>query len=138
MRVRHADGKLERLEREPNYSAGFGSDVVKAFRKRMAFIRAAPDERALYAMKSFHYEKLKGDRAALLVEFFLTEETTDGAAQRLVEAQLLGGEWRLVRTLADRVRHTTAKDVQAFVQKYVRNYQVAVVGPDSVELGLLH
>jgi zinc protease len=83
-------------------------------------------------------EELKGDRAALLVEFFLTEETTDGAAQRLLEASVLGGDWHLVRTLPERVRHTTAKDVQAFVQKYVHHYQVAVVGnPDSVQLGLL-
>jgi zinc protease len=84
-------------------------------------------------------EELKGDRAALLVEFFLTEETTDGAAQRLLEAQLLGGDWRLLRTLPERVRNTTAKDVQSFVQRYVQNYQVAVVGdPDSVQLSLLH
>ncbi len=83
-------------------------------------------------------EELKGDRSALLVEFFLTEETTDGAAQRLVEASLLGGDWRLVRSLPERVRHTTAQDVQSFVQKYVHHYQVAVVGdPDSVQLELL-
>ncbi len=83
-------------------------------------------------------DELKGDRAALLVEFFLTEETTDGAAQRLVEATVLGGDWHLVRTLPERVRHTTAQDVQAFVQKYVHHYQVAVVGnPDSVQLELL-
>ena len=82
--------------------------------------------------------ELKGDRAALLVEFFLTEETTDGAAQRLVEAQLLGGDWHLVRTVPERVRHTTGKDVQSFVQKYVHHYQVALVGDaDSVQLGLL-
>jgi zinc protease len=84
-------------------------------------------------------EELKGDKAAFLVEFFLTQETTDGAAQRLVEAQLLGGDWRLVRTLPERIRRTTPKDVQAFVQKYVRDYQVAVVGdPDTVDLTLLH
>ena len=63
MRVHHADRKLERLEAELTYSAGFGREVVKAFRKRMAFIRAAVDERAFYSMKSLHYEKLKGERA---------------------------------------------------------------------------
>jgi len=84
-------------------------------------------------------EELKGDKAAFLVEYFLTQETTDGAALRLVEAQLLGGDWRLVRTLPERIRNTTPKEVQAFVQKYVRNYQVAVVGnPATVDLGLLH
>jgi zinc protease len=90
------------------------------------------------AKTSLPEEELKGDRAALLVEFFLTEETTDGAAQRLVEASVLGGDWHLVRSLPERVRHTTAQDVQAFVQKYVHHYQVAVVGnPDSVQLEML-
>ena len=63
MNVRHADRKLERLEFENGFTAGFGNDVVKAFRKRMQFIRAAVDERDFYAMKSLHYEKLKGRRS---------------------------------------------------------------------------
>jgi zinc protease len=84
-------------------------------------------------------EELSGERAAFLVEYFLTQETTDGSAQRLLEAELLGGDWRLVRTLPERARRTTAKDVQAFVKRYVRNYQVAVVGnPETVNLSLLH
>ncbi len=83
-------------------------------------------------------DELQGEKAAFLVEFFLTQETTDGAGQRLVEAELLGGDWRLVRTLPERIRRTTPQDVQAFVQKYVHGYQVAVVGnPDSVDLSLL-
>ena len=64
MKVRYADRQLERMEFEAGYSGRFGHDVVKAFRKRMQFIRAAVDERDFYAMKSLHYEKLRGDRAA--------------------------------------------------------------------------
>lgn len=63
VQVRHADKKLQRLETELRFRGGFGTDVVKAFRRRMAFIRAAASEQAFYAMKSLHYEKLKGDRA---------------------------------------------------------------------------
>ena len=63
MRVHHAEKKLERLEFDPTYTAGFGPDVVKAYRKRMQFIRAANDERDFYNMKSLHYEKLKGNRS---------------------------------------------------------------------------
>lgn len=62
MQVRHADKKLERLEHEQDYSAGFDAKVVRAYRKLMQLIRAAVDERAFYALKSLHYEKLKGDR----------------------------------------------------------------------------
>jgi addiction module HigA family antidote len=39
MEVRHADRKLDRLEREADYTAGFGSDVVKLF-MRKTFIPA--------------------------------------------------------------------------------------------------
>jgi proteic killer suppression protein len=63
MQVRHLDGRLARMEQDSSYHGPFGADVAKAFRKRMQFIRAAEDERAFYAMKSLHYEKLKGDRS---------------------------------------------------------------------------
>ena len=63
MEVRFEDRKLERLETDPSFSAGFAANLVKAFRNRMNFIRQAVDERALYAMKSWHFEKLSGNRA---------------------------------------------------------------------------
>lgn len=63
MEVRHVDRKLQRLEIDRHFTAGFGHDVVRAYRKVMAVIRAAVDERAFYAMKSLHYEKLKGNRS---------------------------------------------------------------------------
>ena len=62
MRVRHADRKLERLETDLNYTAGYDRALVKAFRKRMQLIRSARDEREFFALKSLHYEKLKGSR----------------------------------------------------------------------------
>ncbi len=63
MDVRFEDPSLERLEADPKYTAGLDAALVKAFRKRLQFIRAAVDERAFYAMRSLHYEKLQGDRA---------------------------------------------------------------------------
>ena len=63
MDVRFEDPSLEKLEVDPKYTAGLDAALVKAFRKRLQFIRAALDERAFYAMKSLHYEKLKGDLA---------------------------------------------------------------------------
>jgi proteic killer suppression protein len=62
MQVRHADKKLERLETEEDYSAGFDAKLVRLYRKLMQLIRAAEDERAFYALKSLHYEKLRGNR----------------------------------------------------------------------------
>lgn len=63
MLVRFADKSLERLEVDPQYRAGFSVELVKLFRRRIQLIRAATDERAFYALKSLHYEKLKGNRS---------------------------------------------------------------------------
>lgn len=62
MDVTFKDQSLDQLETDASYSGGFGSAVVKAFRKAMQHIRAATDERTLYARRSFRFEKLKGKR----------------------------------------------------------------------------
>ena len=62
MDVSFKDQSLDRLETDATYSAGFGDGLVKAYRKAMQHIRAATDERTFYSRKSFHFEKLKGDR----------------------------------------------------------------------------
>ncbi|MYB76846.1 MAG: plasmid maintenance system killer protein [Chloroflexi bacterium] len=62
MEVRYEDSELERLESDPSFRGKWSQSVVKAFRKRMQAIRAATDERAFYQMKSFHFEKLAGNR----------------------------------------------------------------------------
>jgi toxin HigB-1 len=60
---RFADKKIERLYVDPFYAAGFGPNVVKAFRKIMGIIKDALDERDFRRMKSLHYEKLRGNRS---------------------------------------------------------------------------
>lgn len=62
MEVRFDDQKLSRLETDPTFTNGFDQSIVKAYRKRIQVIRAALDERDFYALKSLHFEKLKGDR----------------------------------------------------------------------------
>jgi proteic killer suppression protein len=62
MEAQFADDKLDRLETDRTYDGGFAQPIVKAFRKRMQMIRAAPDERVFYQLKSLRFEKLKGDR----------------------------------------------------------------------------
>jgi proteic killer suppression protein len=62
MDVDFEDASLRRLEADPGFTGGYDAAIVKAYRKRMQLIRAAVDERAFYAMKSLHYEKLKGGR----------------------------------------------------------------------------
>lgn len=63
MRVEFEDSELHRLYTDPGFRiAQFGPEVTKAFRKRVALLAAAQDERDLYALKSLHFEKLSGDR----------------------------------------------------------------------------
>jgi len=63
MEVEFADDDLDRLETELQFTAGFGKEVVRGFRKAMQVIRAAPDERDLYRLKGLHFEKLEGSRS---------------------------------------------------------------------------
>ena len=63
MEVTFKDHVYDRLETDAGFNAGFAAPIVTMYRKRMQMIRAAMDERDLYALKSLHFEKLKGDRA---------------------------------------------------------------------------
>jgi toxin HigB-1 len=62
MRVEFDDPDLDRLETDPDFSAGHGPDVDRGYRKAMQSVRAAPDERTLYALRGLRFEKLKGKR----------------------------------------------------------------------------
>jgi len=63
MEVRFEDAALDQLETDARFDAGLPAPVVRAFRKVMQVIRAAPDERTFYQMKSLRFEKLKGARS---------------------------------------------------------------------------
>ena len=63
MEVEYEDENLQRLVYDPSFDLGLDRAVVKAFRMRIQLIDAAVDERAFYAVKSWHFEKLKGDLA---------------------------------------------------------------------------
>lgn len=64
MVVEFQEAGLRRLyEDEDAPTLGLATNVVKAFRKVVGVVVAATDERDLYALKSLHYEKLKGTRS---------------------------------------------------------------------------
>lgn len=63
MDVAFEDGDLDRLETDAKFDAGYSPAIVKAFRKRIQFIRGATDERDFFALRSLNFEKLKGDRS---------------------------------------------------------------------------
>ena len=63
MEVEFRDDSLDRLETDSDSDGGFSEAVVRAYRKRLQAIRAASDERDLYAIRSHRLKKLKGKRA---------------------------------------------------------------------------
>lgn len=64
MDVEFADQQgLERAVTDPRFDAGLGPILVKAFRDKIEFLKSCHDERDIRAMKSLHYEKLKGARS---------------------------------------------------------------------------
>ena len=63
MRFRFADNKLEKLYTEEKGAHKYPLGVVDAFFEVMNVIDSAADERDLYALKSLHYEKLRGPRS---------------------------------------------------------------------------
>lgn len=54
---------LDRLETDPSFTGGHGPEVVRGFRKAMQAIRAAHDERDLYASRGLRLERLQGKRS---------------------------------------------------------------------------
>lgn len=74
--VEFADDDLDRLEVDRTFTAGFGVEVVRGFRKAMMAIRAAEDSRDLYR-GGLRTEKLNG-------------------ARQHQHSIRLNGEWRLI------------------------------------------
>jgi proteic killer suppression protein len=62
MEVQFVDDELEHIACDPNAKTSWEVGLVKKFRQRIQQLQAAPDERVLRALKSLHFEKLKGNR----------------------------------------------------------------------------
>jgi proteic killer suppression protein len=62
LRFVFASKKLQELYTDESGATRYPPEVVNAFFDKMAVIRAATDEGDLGALKSLHFEKLKGAR----------------------------------------------------------------------------
>lgn len=62
MEFRFDDGDLQRLYTDLGFKKGFSEGIVRAFRRVMQVIAAAPDERTFRGLRSLNFERLKGDR----------------------------------------------------------------------------
>jgi proteic killer suppression protein len=89
MEIQYGDDDLHRLAVDPAFEGGYPPSVVKVYRKRIQLIKGAADERDFYALRSLHYEKLKGQRAhqrsmRLNDQWRLVLELIDGNSGKLV------------------------------------------------------
>lgn len=62
MEIEFADADLALIETDDAAKTKLPIAVIKAARRKLTLLRAAPDDRSLRNWKSLHYEKLKGDR----------------------------------------------------------------------------
>jgi toxin HigB-1 len=62
MEVDFASDELDRLETDSVFTGDFAVEIVRGFRKVLFAIRAAHDERDLYASRGLRFEKLDGKR----------------------------------------------------------------------------
>ncbi len=63
MDVEFSDDDLDRLEIDPGFNAGLSRPIVRAFRKVMVIIRAAPSAQLFSIYPGLHFKQLKGKRA---------------------------------------------------------------------------
>lgn len=62
MEVVFADPQLADIETDDAGRTRLPTAVIRAARRKLTVLRAAPDDRTLRNWKALHYEKLKGDR----------------------------------------------------------------------------
>jgi proteic killer suppression protein len=63
MNIEFRNRHLALIETDDAARARLPAAVINSCRRKLAVLRAAPDERTLRNWKSLHYEKLEGDRA---------------------------------------------------------------------------
>ncbi len=81
--------------------------------------------------------ELEGDVSTFITGFMVANETTDGQAALLTRAHVLGRDWRMVRSLPQRMRAVTSEQIEAFARKYIVNLQTVVLGdPQKVDPAL--
>lgn len=91
-------------------------------------IRVFHDEVRKLRAEPMSDKELAGTKSTYLTQYLMQNETVDGQAAMLGDAEILGGNWQLARTLPERIRAVTPAGVQAYAKKYLARMQVVVLG----------
>jgi zinc protease len=109
--------------RTPSFGTFYASSVDPA-----ATFKVIADEVRRLQNEPVPEKELAGTKALYLTGYLMQSESTGGQAAMLANAELVGGDWRLSRTLPDRIRAVTPAAVQAYAKKYIRHVQVVGLG----------
>lgn len=82
-------------------------------------------------------KEITSAKSTFLTGYLMDNETMSGQAGMLGRAILLGHDWRLARTLPEKIKAVTAAEIQAFAKKYAGRLQTVVIGdPTKIDKGL--
>ncbi len=71
---------------------------------------------------------LAGAKSVFFTGHLMGNESTNGQASWLAICDIVGGDFRLARSLPERIQAVTAEDVQGFAKKYIGNLQTVIIG----------
>jgi zinc protease len=119
-----------------NYTIGLGVLYVTAVDPNTTR-KVMNDEVHRLQTEPISDKELAGHKSIFLTGYLMENEATDGQAGMLARAQLLGGDWRLAKTLPARIQAVTAADLQAFAKTYAQHMQTIVIGdPAKIDRAL--
>ncbi len=135
-----------RTKRNLSYAPGAGLGTSTSVPMGYLYVTAVDPNTTLKVMldearrlqnEPISAKDLAGTKATFLTSYLMGNESCDGQAAMLAEAELLGGSFQLARTLPERIRAVTPAAVQAYAKKYLGRLQTVVIGdPSKIDRGL--
>jgi len=143
-----ADREFEAIRTKRNLTYAVNAGLVSRQRLPLANLyvtavdppttwRAMQEEVRRLQEEDVEPERLNGAVAELRTRWLMDGESTNGEAQQLARAELLGGDWRLQRRIPDAFPSVTREQVKTYARRWLKDWQVAVVGdPAKVDVSL--
>ena len=130
------------LSYAPSARFGWGGDISRGSLyvtavKADTTIKVMHDEVRRLQTTLVGEKELTGAKSVFVTGRFMANESTNGQASWLAVCDIVGGDWRLSRTLTEQVKAVQPATIQAFAKKYIKNLQTVVLGdPKAVDKAL--
>jgi predicted Zn-dependent peptidase len=128
-----------RTKRNLSYAPGAGMEISREVGVGVLSVSAVEPTKTEQVMmdevkrlqnEPMNEKDLNGSKSTFLTGYLMGSDTVDGQARLLEIALIDGGDWKLSRSFAEKVKQVTPADVQAFAKKIV-HLQTALVGDAS-------